>query len=212
MRFSWLAAPLLLIVLVGLACGDNDTNRELDDARGTGTAGGSETPSGSETASPDETATSGETTVVGEETTAAETPEDGEGSGAAMRLIIREPKRGDVVAQRRPTLEIRVRNGQLKGGQTGVQAVVFVDQEPDLTVPPAADVEKYPRRDIRLPRLEPGEHTIWVALIDNATGQWATDVEPDRVTFTVDPNAEPVEGEGEPGAEEPTPAEGGEAP
>jgi hypothetical protein len=209
MRFSWLAAPLLLITLAGVACGDNDTNRELDQARETATGGSNETPSTDETAEP------GGTEVGGTETVAPETPDEGNGNGEGQEerigLNIREPKRGDVVPQRRPTIIIRVRNAQLKGGDTGVQAVVFVDQEPDLTAPPPADVEKYPRRDIRLPRLEPGEHTIWVALIDNATDQWVAGVEADRVTFVVDPNAEPAEGEEEPNAEESTPAEG-EAP
>src|SRR5687768_2590601 len=109
MRMTWLMAPLLVLALVALACGDNDTNQELDEARGT--ASSEETVTGSATTLAEETP-DGDATAGTDETPDADgTPgEDSE----RINLNIRSPKDGDVVNERRPTIEIFVRNASLR--------------------------------------------------------------------------------------------------
>jgi hypothetical protein len=209
MRHTWLAAPLLLIALLTFACGDNETNRQLDEARdasveasddGEATEGDTATPSeDADEASTDE-GDSGEDDDPG--TPDASGTEEGDGE---INLNIRSPEDGETVTQRRPRIEIFVRNANLRNGDEGVQALVFVDQEPDLTAPPPPDLQTWAREEIRLDRLEDGEHTVWVALIDNTTGDWVPDLEPDSVTFTVDSSG----GEASTPTAEPTDAEGG---
>src|SRR5687767_5788384 len=116
MGLKWLGVllALLLLAAAGAACGENDTNQRVDEARGTA----AEAPEDAGSPAVDETELEG---TVDETAGEGATPDEAGAAGeeeaeGPVRINIRSPEDGAIIAERRPTLEVVVRNARMRNG------------------------------------------------------------------------------------------------